>query len=154
MLQGFSVDASGVLQKAHYDLDYRVSLAFHARANEMTKCGGRIMTWLVADDWDSTPMGELFQALVDRPGIVRAPGAHNAMAGVLAKNAGFDCLYVSCAAVTASMALPDLGVITLDDLCFQLLQKPLKIINMLFFKTEKQYLNLLLQEWRMFLKKY
>ena len=32
--------------------------------------------------------------------------------------------------------------------------KPLKIINMLFFKTEKQYLNLPLQEWRMFLKKY
>ena len=76
------------------------------------------MTWLVADDWDSTPMGERFQALVDRPGIVRAPGAHNAMAGVLAKSAGFDCLYVSGAAVTASMALPDLGVITLDDLCF------------------------------------
>lgn len=76
------------------------------------------MTWLVADDWDSTPMGERFQALVDRPSIVRAPGAHNAMAGVLAKNAGFDCLYVSGAAVTASMALPDLGVITLDDLCF------------------------------------
>lgn len=75
------------------------------------------MTWLEADAWDSTPMGERFQALLDRPGIVRAPGAHNAMAGVLAKAAGFDCLYVSGAAVTAAMALPDLGVIQLDELC-------------------------------------
>lgn len=75
------------------------------------------MTWLEADQWDKTPMGERFQALLDRPGIVRAPGAHNAMAGLLAKAAGFDCLYVSGAAVTAAMALPDLGVIQLDELC-------------------------------------
>jgi methylisocitrate lyase len=62
-------------------------------------------------------MGERFQALLDRPGIVKAPGAHNAMAGLLAKAAGFDCLYVSGAAVTAAMALPDLGVIQLNELC-------------------------------------
>lgn len=75
------------------------------------------MTWLEAENWDDTPMGERFQALLDRPGIVRAPGAHNAMAGLLAKEAGFDCLYVSGAAVTAAMALPDLGVIQLNELC-------------------------------------
>ncbi len=62
-------------------------------------------------------MGERFQALLDKPGIVKAPGAHNAMAGLLAKAAGFDCLYVSGAAVTAAMALPDLGVIQLNELC-------------------------------------
>jgi len=45
------------------------------------------MTWLEADGWDRTPMGERFQALLDRPGIVKAPGAHNAIAGVLAKAA-------------------------------------------------------------------
>jgi len=75
------------------------------------------MTWLEADAWNDTPMGERFQALLDRPGIVKAPGAHNAMAGLLAKDAGFDCLYVSGAAVTAAMALPDLGVIQLNELC-------------------------------------
>lgn len=75
------------------------------------------MTWLEAETWDSTPMGDRFQELLDRPGIVKAPGAHNAMAGLLAKAAGFDCLYVSGAAVTAAMALPDLGVIQLDELC-------------------------------------
>ena len=75
------------------------------------------MTWLVAENWNPTPMGERFQALLDKPGIVKAPGAHNAMAGLLAKAAGFDCLYVSGAAVTAAMALPDLGVIQLNELC-------------------------------------
>ena len=75
------------------------------------------MTWLVAENWEPTPMGERFQALLDKPGIVKAPGAHNAMAGLLAKAAGFDCLYVSGAAVTAAMALPDLGVIQLNELC-------------------------------------
>ncbi len=75
------------------------------------------MTWLEADGNDPTPMGERFQALLDRPGIVKAPGAHNAMAALLAKEAGFDCLYVSGAAVTAAMALPDLGVIQLHELC-------------------------------------
>ena len=75
------------------------------------------MTWLVAENWESKPMGERFQALLDSPGIVKAPGAHNAMAGLLAKAAGFDCLYVSGAAVTAAMALPDLGVIQLNELC-------------------------------------
>jgi methylisocitrate lyase len=75
------------------------------------------MTWLEADAWDATPMGERFQALLGQPGIIKAPGAHNAMAGLLAKEAGFNCLYVSGAAVTASMALPDLGVIQLTELC-------------------------------------
>ena len=63
-------------------------------------------TWLEADHWDDTPMGERFQALLDRPGIIKAPGAHNAMAGLLAKAAGFDCLYVSGAAVTETLSRP------------------------------------------------
>ena len=75
------------------------------------------MTWLTNDRWIKEPSGQRFAALLARPGILRAPGAHNAMAGLLAKRAGFRCLYVSGAAVTASMGLPDLGVIGLDELC-------------------------------------
>jgi len=74
------------------------------------------MTWLTNDRWIKQPAGERFAALLVRPGILRAPGAHNAMAGLLAKRASFECLYVSGAAVTASMGLPDLGVIGLDEL--------------------------------------
>ena len=76
------------------------------------------MTWLTGTDWNPTPPGERFAALLDRPGLVRVPGAHDAMAGLLARRAGFECLYVSGAAVTASMGLPDLGVLTLEELCF------------------------------------
>ena len=76
------------------------------------------MTWLKSEFWDAAPPGERFGRLLERPGILRIPGAHNAMAGLLAKRAGFECLYVSGGAVTASLGLPDLGVLTLEELCF------------------------------------
>lgn len=75
------------------------------------------MNWLTSDFWQSAPAGERFAALLQRPGILRIPGAHNAMAGLLAKRAGFECLYVSGGAVTASLGLPDLGVLTMEELC-------------------------------------
>jgi methylisocitrate lyase len=46
------------------------------------------------------------------------PGTHNGMAALQAKQAGFEALYLSGAAMTASMGLPDLGVITVDEVCF------------------------------------
>lgn len=46
------------------------------------------------------------------------PGAHNGHASLQVKAAGFEALYVSGAAMTASMGLPDLGVITVDEVCF------------------------------------
>ncbi|MCG8510759.1 MAG: methylisocitrate lyase [Rhodospirillales bacterium] len=75
------------------------------------------MTWLERDDQSSVPAGDRFADLLARDGILRLPGAHNAMAGLLAKDAGFDALYVSGAAVCASMGLPDLGILTLEELC-------------------------------------
>ena len=52
------------------------------------------------------------------PGILQLPGAHNGMAALQAKAAGFEGLYLSGAAMTASMGLPDLGIITVDEACF------------------------------------
>ena len=46
------------------------------------------------------------------------PGAHNGQAALQAKAAGFDALYLSGAAMTASMGIPDLGMITVDEVCF------------------------------------
>ena len=76
------------------------------------------MTYLVADDLPSAPAGERFRALLARPGILRMPGAHNGHAGLQAKAAGFDALYLSGAAMTASMGIPDVGMITVDEVCF------------------------------------
>ncbi len=40
------------------------------------------------------------------------------MAALQARAAGFDALYLSGAAMTASMGLPDLGMITVEEVCF------------------------------------
>jgi methylisocitrate lyase len=64
------------------------------------------------------PAGLRFRELVQRGGIAQLPGAHNGMAALQAKAAGFEGLYLSGAAMTASMGLPDLGIITVDEVAF------------------------------------
>jgi methylisocitrate lyase len=76
------------------------------------------MTYLVADDLPAAPAGERFRQALARGGILQLPGAHNGMAALQAKAAGFGALYLSGAAMSASMGLPDLGVITVDDVGF------------------------------------
>src|ERR1700748_3172531 len=76
------------------------------------------MPYLVASDVNSEPAGKRFRALIDRGGILQLPGAHNGMAALQAKAAGFEALYLSGAAMTASMGLPDLGIITVDEVTF------------------------------------
>jgi len=76
------------------------------------------MTYLIAADLSIVPSGDRFRALLSRPGILQMPGAHNGMAALQAKQAGFEALYLSGAAMTAQMGLPDLGVITVDEVSF------------------------------------
>ena len=76
------------------------------------------MSYLSASDVPSAPAGERFRALLKRSGIVGIPGSHNGMAALQAKAAGFEALYLSGAAMSASMGLPDLGIITVDEVCF------------------------------------
>ncbi len=76
------------------------------------------MTYLIAADLPAEPAGVRFARLLDRPEILRLPGAHNGMAAIQAGRAGFDAIYLSGAAMTASMGLPDLGIITVDEVCF------------------------------------
>jgi methylisocitrate lyase len=76
------------------------------------------MPYLLADDLPTAPAGERFRALLARPGILQLPGAHNGLAAAQARDAGFEALYLSGAAMTASMGLPDLGIITVDEVAF------------------------------------
>lgn len=76
------------------------------------------MPYLVAADLPTSSAGVRFRALLERPGILQMPGTHNGMAALQARNAGFDALYLSGAGMSASMGLPDLGVITIDEVCF------------------------------------
>jgi methylisocitrate lyase len=76
------------------------------------------MPYLDAAHLPTAPAGRRFRDLLDAPGILRLPGAHNGMAALQAKAAGFEALYLSGAAMTASMGLPDLGIITVDEVAF------------------------------------
>ncbi|MEX0853268.1 MAG: methylisocitrate lyase [Bauldia sp.] len=76
------------------------------------------MTYLVANGLPSADAGQRFRALVARPGIIEIPGAYNGLAAQQARAAGFECIYLSGAAMSASMGLPDLGIITVDDVSF------------------------------------
>src|SRR5688500_3881643 len=55
------------------------------------------------------------KALGSRQGSVAVAGAWDGMSAALAAQAGFKALYLSGAALSASMALPALGLLTLDD---------------------------------------
>ena len=76
------------------------------------------MTYLVAATLPAAPAGHRFRELLAAGGIVRIPGTHNGQAALQARAAGFQAAYLSGAAMTASMGLPDLGMITVDDVCF------------------------------------
>ena len=76
------------------------------------------MTYLSGHDVPAAPAGTRFRSQLGQKGIMRIPGAHNGQAALQAKDAGFDALYLSGAAMSASMGLPDLGIITIEDVCF------------------------------------
>lgn len=76
------------------------------------------MTYLVSAELPRESAGVRFRELLKQPGILQLPGTHNGMAALQAKAAGFEALYLSGAAMTASMGLPDLGIITVDEVAF------------------------------------
>ncbi|WP_421995778.1 methylisocitrate lyase [Roseococcus sp.] len=76
------------------------------------------MPYVIGADLPTAPAGERFRALLDRPEILRMPGAHLGLSGLIAKKHGFEALYLSGAAMSATMGLPDLGMITIEDVCF------------------------------------
>jgi len=76
------------------------------------------MTYLVGSTLADQPAGIRFRELLQRPEILQMPGTHNGMAALQARDAGFSAVYLSGAAMTASMGLPDLGIITMDEVAF------------------------------------
>src|SRR6266851_2894807 len=70
--------------------------------------------------WLDRPAGSMSRAarlrrLIEGRTTVAVPGAHDGISARLARRAGFEAHYLSGAALSASMALPDLGLITLED---------------------------------------
>jgi methylisocitrate lyase len=75
------------------------------------------MTWLLETP-SPVPPGDRIAALWSRPEILRMPGVHHAMAGLIAKKAGFEALYVSGNAIAGVLGMPDLGLVTLEEVRF------------------------------------
>lgn len=80
------------------------------------------MVTLVATARDHRSAGSRLRSRLARPDILRMPGVYNGLSALQAGHAGFEALYLSGAAVSAAMGLPDLGITTIDDLCFHIRQ--------------------------------
>ncbi len=76
------------------------------------------MPYLVGADLPKQSPGQRFRALLAKPGIVQIPGAHTGLAALQAKAAGFEAVYVGGSAMTGTMGIPDLGLITVEEVCF------------------------------------
>lgn len=72
------------------------------------------MAWMLEPMPSQPELAERFRQLVARGHLI-IPGAHDPLAGLLARRAGFAALYLSGAALSASSGLPDLGVLTLEE---------------------------------------
>jgi len=75
------------------------------------------MTWLEDSNSNAQTASQTLRERLKQPTILEVPGAHDALSAVMARQAGFECLYISGAALTAGMALPDLGIMTIEELC-------------------------------------
>lgn len=73
------------------------------------------MTWLTPDPGAEVPAQRL-RALLAEERAVTVPGVFNGLSALLAARAGAEVLYLSGAAFSASMGLPDIGLLTPDEL--------------------------------------
>ncbi|MBT9259042.1 MAG: methylisocitrate lyase [Clostridiales bacterium] len=73
------------------------------------------MSWFTRRGRSQEELSRRFRELVESPEILILPGTPDALAARLAQEAGFPALYLSGAAYTASRALPDLGLVTAEE---------------------------------------
>ncbi|MGM8364992.1 methylisocitrate lyase [Virgibacillus sp. W0181] len=74
------------------------------------------MAWIVDQPSSQEVLADRFKQLINEKQILQMPGAHDAMAALAAKNAGFSALYLSGGAYTASKGIPDLGIVTSTEI--------------------------------------
>jgi methylisocitrate lyase len=60
-------------------------------------------------------LSEQFLQRIQLPEILKIPGAHDGLSACIAKQTGFEALYLSGAAYTASRGLPDLGIVYSEE---------------------------------------
>ncbi|KIH70568.1 methylisocitrate lyase [Salinicoccus roseus] len=73
------------------------------------------MTWIIETPRSQQQLAEDFIANIGTDGTLPIVGAHDGMSSLLARKAGFSTLYLSGGALSASKGIPDIGLLTLDD---------------------------------------
>src|SRR5699024_4845050 len=73
------------------------------------------MAWIVDSTSTQETLAKQFKEMIKQKEILQIPGAHDAMAALYAKKADFNALYLSGGAYTASMVIPDLGMINSNE---------------------------------------
>lgn len=69
------------------------------------------MTWLTSEQKTQKQLADEFKQLVEQQQILQIAGAHDAMAGLVGRKVGFKSLYLSGGAYTASLGIPDIGLL-------------------------------------------
>src|SRR5207237_3594277 len=57
-----------------------------------------------------------FRALLQRDGMVVAPGAYDCITAKLIEQAGFSAIYMTGAGTAASLGYPDFGLVTMTEM--------------------------------------
>lgn len=71
--------------------------------------------WLEGSSGGAAGRAECLRAMLRSKKSTAVAGAYDGMSALLARRAGFEALYLSGAALSASKALPDLGLLTAED---------------------------------------
>ncbi|MCH1626832.1 methylisocitrate lyase [Fredinandcohnia quinoae] len=74
------------------------------------------MPWIIDKEHSQEELAKQFRIKMMDSTILQIPGAYDGMSALLAKKAGFEALYLSGAAYTASRGLPDLGINTSEEI--------------------------------------
>lgn len=73
------------------------------------------VNWLEKSNGARNPRADRLRDLIGNKQTLAVAGAYDGMSALLARKAGFEALYLSGAALSASKALPDLGLLTVED---------------------------------------
>src|ERR1700745_3601351 len=57
-----------------------------------------------------------FRALLQRDGMVVAPGAYDCITAKLIEQAGFSAVYMTGAGTAATLGYPDFGIVTMSEM--------------------------------------
>ena len=73
------------------------------------------MAWFLEETKSQKDLADMFLSSLEIKTAHQIVGAHDGMSSLLAKEAGFTHLYLSGGALSASLGIPDIGILTLQD---------------------------------------